>query len=171
MKRYITVLSISLSILMAADNLYAQNENTPAFEIGLSGNYLVGGFTKWGPGISGKYLIPTGKNNFFTTGIIYDLQIEPGPAYDRNLYNYLNGGFGYRKMMNTFFIEPQLGLGIYWETGDQPAFGSFAGFETGFHLNKLTTSFNTRLMVEDGFFMADGFLSIGLKCAIRLGAR
>jgi hypothetical protein len=171
MKSQLIIPVILLSILVSSKKLYAQYENVPQFEIGLSGNYLINGYTKWGTGISSKYLMPTRRNNFFTAGIIYDLQIIPDPGYKTDYYHFLNGAFGYRKMINSFFIEPQLGLGIYWDSGDQPGFGSFAGFEAGVHLNKFTFSLFPRLMIEDGFFMADGFLSLGLKCGIRLGKR
>ena len=145
----------------------AQQGNPSRFEVGLSGGVLDDfGFFYGGGGFSAKMLFPISKNkNKFTVGLTYDFFFEKINSEYLWAEDFINVTGGYRKMINTFFIEPQLGLGLY--NLKQPEFETSLGLESGFHVSKFTFSFNPRLMLAGFLFGADGYLILGLKTGIR----
>ena len=178
MKEISVILLTFYSWLSVPTYSFAQQQNTPCFEVGISGIFFYDGLSisNWGGGITAKFLKPVEKNNnYFTYGIAYDLLIDSYPGYKPDLYHFINATGGYRMMINSFFIEPQLGLGIikvyYQNYPEPPGFGALFGIESGFHVNNFTISFNPRLMMTIDIFGGDVYSYLGLKGAIRLGRK
>jgi len=140
---------------------YAQEESHFQIELSAKGNYMYDGNNNWGYGGSAKFLLPLRKNNnYITTAVNFDrFKVSGMKNY---YYNLLSVTGGYRKMINYFFIEPQLGFGYILDENISIGFG----VEPGFQINKFTFSLNFQL-ITDGIFWADYLSVIGLRAGIR----
>ena len=163
--------------------VFAQQKSRLQTEVSAHGSFfLVFGDAGWGYGGGAKLLLPMENNeNYITVGVIADRLREnrwrssvPEPV------KLIHAVGGYRKMLNKFFVEPQLGIGViietnkadvYWES-DKTYFmlSLFPGIESGIHLGKMTFSVNYRMDFRDPF--KDAIYSIfSLKAGFRFGGR
>lgn len=195
-----TAFLFMLSGQFCAVRVFSQPKKPVEVEVSLYGSYFVNltfDDAGWGYGGSTKFLFSMeGNDNHITAGLIADRMKESDySSYSRSkapVYTLVNAVGGYRKSIRQFFIEPQVGVGIFHEKDEvitwsydvngnitgiyevddrsRTVLNIFPGIESGFHLNKLTCSFNARFNYADPFkeFV---YAVFSIKAGYRLGKR
>ena len=165
------LLTVCLTIAVSF-SIFAQKKSSLQLELAPAASFaLYDGEPVSGYGGNVKFIFPLRKNeNYLTSGINYDRLIEKSSFSDeRYKYSIITAILGYRRMIKSFFIEPQVGAGLYIEEGnDYRAFATFIGVEPGFRKNNLTFSLSYRFLVAEELVFGEQFHILSLKVGFRL---
>lgn len=123
---------------------------------------LGGGFGK-----QAKLLFPVGKNKDALTATVGIDRIFEDISFDSYYYTFALTSFGYRKRIQSLFIEPKLGFGLFGEGGTMYLSG-FAGIEPGFEKRRLRYSIDYRLISTDGIIDGDIVHTFSFRVGYRI---
>jgi hypothetical protein len=173
MKKRIFHLLLAL-LLSGFNNTWAQ-ENNERFELGLNGGHELSN-PAWSIGANALILFPLKNGNYITAGVYYDRLKEKYKYVEgKSIYNQLALQAGYRKMINSFFIEPLLGIGYtseHYQYGNSPgttrSLALAGGFMGGVYLGRFTLSTGFRFLVQEGLILfGEGNFIGGVGIGIR----
>ena len=123
-----------------------------------------------GFGIHFKLLRDLSKNNnAFVGGVDLDILNYTDIYSNSGIYStVLVASLGYRKRIKSFFIEPQIGGGLYKEENyNAPCI--FLGLEPGLQRKRLSYSINYRFISTDGFIDGDHFHMFAFRVGYKIG--
>ena len=143
----------------------------PQLELNCSANFaLYDGDPLGGIGTNLRLLLPVGnKKNYLTASVGVDRLLEELDI-DAYSYTFFLTSVGYRKSMESFFVEPKAGLGIVAESGES-SFCGFVGIEPGIQKRKFSFSMDYRFISADGLVEGEHFHTFALRVGYRFGGR
>jgi hypothetical protein len=149
----------------------SQESRNIIFELGLHGSAEIS-TPAWGAGAKGRVIFPLSNGNYISGEISFD-RVKEKAKYTGNVYKYNFFGLygGYRKMIQSVFIEPVIGGGYSAERhpwGVTSGLFFSGGITGGVHLGKFTLSSGIRLMMEDGIIFGESYVIVNAGVAIRL---
>lgn len=144
-------------------SLQAQNAGKPQLELNGSVDFALNeGYPLWGFGSGLKLLWPVGKQkNALTATIGFDRLYEDFD-FDTYSYTFVLTSIGYRKNIQSVFIEPKAGLGIYGESNNTN-FCGFIGIEPGIQKRQFSFSLDYRFISSDGVVDGDHFHTFAIR--------
>lgn len=124
----------------------------------------------FGLGSNLKLSWPVGqKNNAIVATVGIDRFYEE-LLYDAYSYTFLLTSIGYRKNINSIFIEPKVGFGLCNESSYRN-FCGFIGIEPGFQKRKFSYSIDYRFISSDGVVYGEHFHTLALRIGYKIIGR
>ncbi len=136
-------------------------------EVGGSLNFGVSeGVPLGGLGSQVKALWKYKENDFWVASFGIDVLNEE-LVYDAYRYTFAFPSFGYRKSINSIFIEPKVGLGLCHQDNYINLSG-FVGVEPGIQRRKFSFSLDYRFINADGWIEGEYFHTLAFRAGYRI---
>lgn len=146
----------------------SQKTNKPQLELNGSVNFALNeGYPLFGVGSHCKLLWDVGKKpDALTAAIGFDKLYENFDV-DAYSYTFLTTAIGYRKNIQSFFVEPKVGLGVLHDDSDSE-FCAIIGIEPGIQKQRFSFSIDYRFISADGLVYGDHFHTFAVRVGYRI---
>lgn len=145
----------------------AQKANKPIIELTGSMNFALNeGYPLWGLGSHLKMLWAVDNRNSALTGMIGVDRLYEDIIFDGYNYTFATTSIGFRKSIQSVFIEPKAGIGISYESNETD-FCGFIGIEPGIQKKHFSFSIDYRFISSDGLIYGDYFHTFAFRVGYR----